>query len=336
VTAGRARSDYLDGWRGAAILSVLAGHFFFLKAFSLGPFGVELFFVLSGRLMAQILFVDCYPLPKFFQRRFSRIYPALFAFVVIAAVLFHGTGVSAVQVLRALTLTYNYFAPYDPAPPIDHIWSLCVEEHTYLLLALVAFMARRIRFSVPALLWTITALAMIDGIVSVLIFHQDWKQAYWRSDVHIASITASAAAYLQTRDLPVGLAAKFIAPVAGLTALALNASGVPIWLSFSLGTLLLAISINMLDGSFELLKRALSAAPLRAVGLASFSIYLIQQPFYEAAQGHHKLYTIGLCIAAVALGFASYRFFESPIRRWLNGGRLVTPRPLYTPASGRS
>lgn len=333
------RSDYLDGWRGAAILSVLAGHFLFLKTFSLGPFGVELFFVLSGRLMAQILFVDCFPLPKFFQRRFSRVYPALFVFVLAAAAIFHRSGVSVVQALRALTFTYNYFAPYDPAPPIDHIWSLCVEEHTYALLALVAFAARRVRFSVPTVLWVITGLAMIDGIVSVLGLHQDWKQAYWRTDVHIASITASAAAYLHTRDLTPGLAKKFIAPLAGLAGLALNASGVPIWVSFSIGTLLLAISINTLDATFEPLKRALSVAPLRAMGLASFSIYLIQQPFYEAVLGHHKLYALALCGVAVALGFASYRLFENPVRKWLNrtmaarsGAEIAPANPSLEPS----
>jgi peptidoglycan/LPS O-acetylase OafA/YrhL len=312
------RSDYLDGWRGAAILSVLAGHFLFLKTFSLGPFGVELFFVLSGRLMADILFVKRYPLPRFFLRRFARIYPALLAFVLIMFWIFHGAGVSAIQALRALTFTYNYFAPYEPAHQLDHIWSLCVEEHTYLILALIAFAARRIRFSVPALLWAITALAMVDGIVSVLVFHQDWKQAYWRTDVHIASITASAAAYLQTRSMKPGGWLKLVAPAAGVAGLALNATGVPIWLAFSLGTLLLALSINTLDLTFDPLKRALAAAPLRAMGLASFSIYLIQQPFYEAALGHHKLYAMGLCGAAVALGFASYRWYENPVRERLN------------------
>ena len=48
---------------------------------NLGRFGVELFFVLSGRLMAEILFVQKMPL-DFFLRRFSRVYPALFVFVL--------------------------------------------------------------------------------------------------------------------------------------------------------------------------------------------------------------------------------------------------------------
>jgi peptidoglycan/LPS O-acetylase OafA/YrhL len=57
IHSGSGRLSYLDGWRGLAIICVLAGHFLFIKSFNLGPFGVELFFVLSGRLMADILFV---------------------------------------------------------------------------------------------------------------------------------------------------------------------------------------------------------------------------------------------------------------------------------------
>lgn len=47
----------LDGWRAAAIIGVLIGHFVQVPGFNAGRFGVELFFVLSGLLMAQLLFV---------------------------------------------------------------------------------------------------------------------------------------------------------------------------------------------------------------------------------------------------------------------------------------
>jgi peptidoglycan/LPS O-acetylase OafA/YrhL len=77
-----ARLSALDGWRGLAILGVLFDHFVTKSGINLGRFGVELFFVLSGRLMAEILFVQKMPLNVFFLRRFSRVYPALFVFVL--------------------------------------------------------------------------------------------------------------------------------------------------------------------------------------------------------------------------------------------------------------
>jgi len=78
-----ARTAYLDGWRGVSILLVLIGHFTGLPAIRWGQLGVELFFALSGRLMAQILFVDGFPLRPFFARRFSRVWPGLLVLVLV-------------------------------------------------------------------------------------------------------------------------------------------------------------------------------------------------------------------------------------------------------------
>ncbi|MER9742940.1 acyltransferase family protein [Mesorhizobium sp. M0187] len=60
----RARLAYLDGWRGLSIALVLIGHFFPVPGINLGVLGVEFFFVLSGRLMGEILFIERFPLKK--------------------------------------------------------------------------------------------------------------------------------------------------------------------------------------------------------------------------------------------------------------------------------
>src|ERR1700722_3943799 len=79
---GAERIQYLDGWRGVSLICVLIGHFF-LRNFNIAQLGVELFFVLSGRLMAEILFIEGTALPKFYRRRFSRIFPAMTCFVLL-------------------------------------------------------------------------------------------------------------------------------------------------------------------------------------------------------------------------------------------------------------
>jgi peptidoglycan/LPS O-acetylase OafA/YrhL len=79
------RLDYLDGWRGLAILGVLVSHFSNVPGVHwLGTFGVELFFVLSGFLMSRILFIERMPLGEFFLRRFSRVVPTFVLFVACA------------------------------------------------------------------------------------------------------------------------------------------------------------------------------------------------------------------------------------------------------------
>lgn len=77
------RVDYLDGWRGLAIILVLISHFFPIKYFDLGRLGVDVFFVLSGMLMSNLLFIKKVPLKIFYKRRISRIFPVFFIFITV-------------------------------------------------------------------------------------------------------------------------------------------------------------------------------------------------------------------------------------------------------------
>ena len=75
--------EYLDGWRGLAILFVLVGHFFPVTNYIyLGRFGVDVFFVISGYLITSILIKDIdkgrFSLVHFYERRARRILPALY------------------------------------------------------------------------------------------------------------------------------------------------------------------------------------------------------------------------------------------------------------------
>lgn len=73
--------------------------------------------MLSGRLMAEILFVRATPLSSFFPRRSSRVYPALF---VLASALLLTSGANAdptfSQYLSAITFTANYAQFHTDVP----------------------------------------------------------------------------------------------------------------------------------------------------------------------------------------------------------------------------
>jgi peptidoglycan/LPS O-acetylase OafA/YrhL len=310
------RIAYLDGWRGIAIILVLIGHFFPAPGINLGTLGVDFFFVLSGRLMADILFIKKTALPKFFMRRFSRVYPALLAFVFLAAAIFQSTvlRVKTLAILSALTFTTNYTSIYFHRTPLfDHLWSLCVEEHSYFLLGFFAYLSRRKIGSAKQLILATCIFAIINGVIQSAILGHDYVDVYWRTDVQCAPIFLAAYFYLYHRQL----GSPYITPFCLLIGILLKENIFPVSFHYSFGTLLLALSVAALDSAPALVKKALSLAPLRQAGLWSYSLYLWQQPFYKLVEDN----SAGKCAAllgAVAAGIASFYLVEQPLRRFIN------------------
>ena len=158
----------LDGIRGIAVLMVLWVH---LPKGALGSavrhaqsivipgnLGVDLFFVLSGFLITRILLVDRergVPLRYFLFRRFLRIFPIYYLTI---AILLDRHRVS--ESIAAATYASNYFSIFHkPSWPLEHSWSLAVEEHFYLFWPpIVAFFTPKV--SHRALLFGVIPLAL--------------------------------------------------------------------------------------------------------------------------------------------------------------------------------
>ena len=324
------RISYFDGWRGLSILLVLFGHFIWESPLRLSTLGVELFFVLSGRLIADILFAERYPLPAFFWRRVSRLYPALAVFVLLTWIATSGSsfGFKTSAVVAALTFTLNYAIVLNHGvAAIENLWSLCIEEHAYAILGLVALAARRWRFD-PLLLIAIAALvSMTDALVSVLAFHQVGIHVYWRTDAHVCSILWGAAAYLLLRRtrvpplLPVGLfAAVFVVAAASAT------------IKLSLAPILLAPCVSTLGQAPALVRKVFSWKPLTWMGIWSYSIYLWNQPFSRLARVGVVPDWAALLLGVLA-GIASFYLVEQPARRFLNAKWNALPRRVPAAAS---
>jgi peptidoglycan/LPS O-acetylase OafA/YrhL len=313
------RVGYLDGWRGLAILFVLAGHF---SPFGqLGSFGVELFFVLSGRLMADILVGQRQPLGTFAARRIMRIVPALYVYVLLAAMMGALGGVPVGHVARsaaaAALFVSNYAIGTGLLTVFQHSWSLAVEEHSYLALALVVTVAKRDPARVARLAVGLAAAAMTAAAIRFLFGHASW-QIYWHSEVRAASILLSFAAAIHAPRLAAGIPRVLLpwaSPAAFAGGLLLAAADVPITLFCTVGTGLLAAGVNLVDHAHERVRRLLQDPILRWFGITSFSLYLWQQPL-------HAAYVTGLgpMIAfplALLLGAASFYLVETPARRLL-------------------
>lgn len=319
-----ARLPFLDGWRGASILLVLAGHFLNISSFEAGKLGVELFFVLSGRLMAEILFIQQMPLRQFYPRRIARIYPALLVMVLVAtlALMRSDLAIGPKYAAAAILLVYNYAAALGyHAGAVDHIWSLCVEEHAYITLGLIAAISAHRPRLAWALILTLCLLAMVNGVISTAVLGQDWYQAYWRSDVHVASILAPAVLFLSRQWHPDFWAVRaWMVPAALILGAACFVGDLhhpPFWTG-TLGTASIAFAVVWIDKGPAWMVRALSWRGLGAIGLLSYSLYLWQQPFYIYARDGDLTLRLGALGCAIAVALVSYFAVETPARVWLN------------------
>ena len=93
------------------------------------------------------------------------------------------------SILSTLTFTYNYYSIYvEHTPVLDHIWSLCIEEHTYIMLAIIALLSRKYRFDPIKPLIALCLLFLANGALLTFSQHLDYYNVYWRSDTRSASI----------------------------------------------------------------------------------------------------------------------------------------------------
>jgi len=327
------RIEYLDGWRGLAVLLVLFGHFVTDRTVNGGRLGVEMFFVLSGRLMAELLFVRITPLRSFIVRRVSRIYPAFFV-AIIGLFLLSTTGLvqeaSPAHAVSSLLTVYNFsIQNLGRAKVYDHIWSLCVELHTYVLLFGLAWLVRRQKFDA---LTAIVALAVLEISIGIAMTAAGYgyRITYWHSYVRGASILIGAGTYLWFHNNTSRLdRLPAWGPVAfGAVGIVLNSFHVPDPVKYSIGTLALACAMCTLPTTYAWIYRVAKAPALKLIGAWSFSIYLWQQGFYALELELAPL----LIPVTIFVGWLSFRYIEEPARKqinkWLHARREKAIRPL--------
>ncbi len=172
----------LDLLRAAAVICVFLNHFEFSSKGILarlfanyGWFGVDLFFVLSGFLIGGQLFGKLaqgavFSMPEFYFRRLARTLPNYFAVLLVFYVLWPEKPLGAAEPLWRYTFFLQNFAPLKV---FFSSWSLCVEEHFYLVFPLIAMAAWRRSGSLG--LYKIIR----DGAIAVLVFEVCLRAAIW-------------------------------------------------------------------------------------------------------------------------------------------------------------
>ena len=315
--------DYLDGWRGLAILFLLMGHFFPLPGINLGGLGVHLFFVLSGLLMAQLLFVRGMPIKLFYKRRISRILPVLYLFlaIVICVMAIANKVLNWNEVAAAALLVNNYFQGNigHAVMPFGHIWSLSVEEHAYILLSLIALAARR-RWCSP--LWALASFIVLSAVTGIIYWSEFAPDKlefslWYHSEIAAYGIFFSAFFLLALRKWQMPNLPFPVYLLMGAFALGLHWWSIPLPVSMIFGVGILALLVNFLHQAPPSIKASLSFMPLRKLGMWSFSLYVWQQPFYMAHY-HNGMSSGRAFFFAFCAGVASFYLLENPVRKYLN------------------
>lgn len=169
----------IDGLRAFAVLAVIAFHLFGVRG---GYVGVDIFFVISGFLITNIILSewksDSFTLFNFYSRRIKRIFPALLIvllFVFLAGIIFflseelkflakHIVAGSIFSSNILLWFEAGYFDQASHYKPLLHLWSLGVEEQFYIVWPLILIALLRLRLN---LIYTSLFLILISFLLNI-------------------------------------------------------------------------------------------------------------------------------------------------------------------------
>jgi peptidoglycan/LPS O-acetylase OafA/YrhL len=362
----RFRPD-IEGMRAIAVGLVLLFHGYG-KPFTGGFVGVDVFFVISGFLITGLLVHEQtkdgrISIWRFYARRVRRILPAS-ALTVLATIIAtypllgfisgneiaddaKWTAVFAANIHFALIGT-DYLGSQLPPSPLQHMWSLGVEEQFYLVwpsvFLLLAVIVRRSKrrnvFGVVA-----TSLLMVIGASLAWSVIQTSSNATWAYFSPLtrawelalgALIAVAGPAVLRVPSWVYQVAALMGVGGIAVSALTLTSSmPYPGW-AVAIPVVSSALLIWAGCGNPQtVIGRALSVQPMQWLGARSYSLYLWHWPILMiAAQyaGHHlsAWQNSGLLLAAVAASAITFRLVENPMRN----SRVLKARTGLTLAIG--
>ena len=357
----------LDGMRGIAVLLVLLFHLR-VPGFRAGFIGVDLFFVLSGFLITSLLLEEIrrtgrVSVPAFWARRARRLLPALVLVLLVVGIV---TWATATYTERAslrgdllattgyvanwhLISTSTYFADIGVDSPLEHTWSLGIEEQFYfvwpLLVFAVAAVAIRPRRGVALI-------ALLGATISAVALALLWssgspERAYMGTDARIFEplLGAAGATFVAS---PGGRArlkrSGWWIAAAGAAVLLVGLAAIPPGdRVYALGGAVLvsagalAIIAPVWVGAAGAASAALSWRPLAWIGVISYGVYLWHWPIViwlgVREPGATHLLLRQILAASLTFGVATLSFYaaEKPIRNGtlIAGLRArVRPRPL--------
>ncbi len=355
----------LDGLRGLAVAAVVLYHFA-PDLVPAGFIGVDVFLVLSGFLITSLALEEVdrtktMSAPGFFARRARRLLPAAIAtivvVVVVARILGHGSVDTSLRGNAIASLAYvanwwsiaqhsSYQAAFGAESPLNHFWSLAVEEQFYLLfpvalIGTVFVLKRKIGLHRLAHVTLIAAVLGALGSCALMWLlytpHTDPSRVYFGTDTRSQALFVGIAIACIVRLWPVTpsrrlarttLTTAALLGLALLVGVATTADFHSDWL-YTGGFLLIALAtgaiVLTLNGHDSFFTKSLSFRWLRTLGLVSYGLYLWHWPVKVFVTGQRlhlssdrtgkiELFLIRIALTAIATAISWY-LIEQPFRR---------------------
>jgi peptidoglycan/LPS O-acetylase OafA/YrhL len=340
----------LDGLRALAVIAVLFYHAE-LRWMPGGFLGVEIFFTISGYLIASLLLSEWretgrIALKEFWLRRARRLLPALFAVIIGAlafSVIFLPDEVASLRsdALAAFGYSTNwylifsnksYFEMAGRPSMLRHLWSLAVEEQFYVIWPLAFTVAMR-RWRERSVLIGVVVVALASAILMGVLYQPDIdpSRVYYGTDTRAAGILIGVAlAFVWAPGRSGARSARLLLELIGFAALAallvcclvitefdpfLYQGGFAV-VAFSTA-ILVAASVHPKS---RILQAVLGFPALRWVGLRSYGIYLWHWPIFVLTRPQLDTPLDGLPLLALRFGLTlilaelSFRLVETPVR----------------------
>jgi peptidoglycan/LPS O-acetylase OafA/YrhL len=353
----------IEGMRALAVLLVVLYHANIAHVHG-GFVGVDVFFVISGFLITRQLMESVgrrglRALPTFYTRRIRRLLPASMTVVVatVVAARFWAPPLSVrpIAVDGIFTTFYGlnyrlaaegtqYLNQGNVASPLQHYWSLAVEEQFYLcwpiLIVLVAFLGRRFRKELLTLV--LVGLVAVSFYYSISITKVDAPLAYFSLQTRAWELALGALVAVGSSQL--ARLPGFVA--SGGSCLALAAVVVAAFLyndstaypgsAAALPVVGAAVVIACGCGPPRPVERLLGVRPLQFVGRISYSWYLWHWPMLviapmiigRALTWPQRVGVVGLSLVASIFTYYAIekpaRSFQMPNRYWFASGAALS------------
>lgn len=346
----------IDGLRAVAVILVV---FFHLELQNVpgGFIGVDVFFVISGYLITNILCREIgdgsFTFKAFYLRRLRRLGPALLSTIILTLgigwfvfppEIYADTARSAIAVIFALGNIFfwsetSYFGSDALFQPLLHTWSLGVEEQFYFVWPALLWLCIA-RFSKAKLLIGVFTLLIVSLVSSELLLERASAAAFYLTPFRMFEFGIGAVLAISNWQARNAIVANVVA-LTGLLWLyqvALTYNDLTPFPGLNALFPALATGLIIYAGADPIINRVLALAPMRYIGKISYSVYLLHWPiiiFYHFLVGRPEtsgeiLTITGLSLSAGAL---QYHLVEAPARRRVAGQFWFSSKALVVTVS---